>query len=216
MRVLMAAMLLLGSFAAHAVPLQARDFNADGVVDGYYDSGSNLTWLADANYARTIGFTGSSPFVDGELAIDEAKAWLTTLNVNGVTGWRLPRTMPGVPPGVDPDFLEQQLQSGGYVRFQPTPEYSELAYLYYTTLGNSMGPRQNDGPFFNISSLYLTDLYAPFLFDTGEQFVAAEMFPLHAWAVRDGDVLPVPEPATNALLMIGIAGLAVVCRRRKQ
>lgn len=34
-----------------------------------------------------------------------------------------------------------------------------------------------------------------------------------AWAVRDGDVTPVPEPATLLLLSSGIAGL-IVCKRR--
>src|SRR5690349_11799993 len=33
--------------------LQARDINSDGLVDAYYDTALNLTWLADANFAKT-------------------------------------------------------------------------------------------------------------------------------------------------------------------
>ena len=36
--------------------LQARDVDANGVVDAYYDTVLDITWLADANYVQTSGY----------------------------------------------------------------------------------------------------------------------------------------------------------------
>ena len=34
--------------------LQARDFNGDSVIDAYYDTALNITWLADWNATGTM------------------------------------------------------------------------------------------------------------------------------------------------------------------
>ena len=50
-----------------------------------YDVERNITWLQDANYAKTAG---RSP--DGQLNWHDARAWVGRLNYRGITGWRLP------------------------------------------------------------------------------------------------------------------------------
>ena len=49
-----------------------------------YDSVANLTWLQDANYARTSGYDA-----DGAMSWVQANVWAGSLNIDGVTGWRL-------------------------------------------------------------------------------------------------------------------------------
>jgi hypothetical protein len=53
------------------------------------DDVTDLTWLADANYAQTSGYD-----TDGIMSWDDANAWAVSLNISGVTGWRLPKTKP--------------------------------------------------------------------------------------------------------------------------
>ena len=50
-----------------------------------YDVARNITWLQDANYAKTVGRS-----VDGRLNWHEAMAWVAGLRYRGITGWRLP------------------------------------------------------------------------------------------------------------------------------
>lgn len=50
-----------------------------------YDSAQNITWLQDANYAKTSGYDA-----DGQMSWAQATTWATTLNYDGHSGWRLP------------------------------------------------------------------------------------------------------------------------------
>jgi hypothetical protein len=50
-----------------------------------YDVERNITWLQDANYAKTVGRSA-----DGRLNWHEAMTWVTGLRYRGITGWRLP------------------------------------------------------------------------------------------------------------------------------
>ena len=69
-----ASMLVAGPAQA---ALQDRDLNGDTVVDAFYDTDLDITWLRDAGL-----FTG------GYWA--DANTWANTLVVGGVSGWRLP------------------------------------------------------------------------------------------------------------------------------
>ena len=44
--------------------LQPRYFDVGSSVDGYYDSALGITWLADANYARTSEYDSGVPHPD--------------------------------------------------------------------------------------------------------------------------------------------------------
>lgn len=68
----------------------------------FYDDVLDITWLADANYAKTSGFAdansngGLNPNVetDGRLEYYTAIAWAGSVVIDGYSGWRLPRVRP--------------------------------------------------------------------------------------------------------------------------
>lgn len=127
------AWLLASTGGAHAA-LQGRD--ADGVTangyEAFYDTVLNITWLADANYAKTSGFD-----TNGAMTWDNAMAWVASLSFQGVSGWRLPHFEPlnGVSV-VDfapnwQDYNKGLIDAG----FNITSPRNELAYMYYVNLG---------------------------------------------------------------------------------
>lgn len=72
-----------------AIEFDARPFLGPLLIDRgnglVYDIARNITWLKDANYAKTIG---RSP--DGQMTWQQAMAWVAGLNYRGIAGWRLP------------------------------------------------------------------------------------------------------------------------------
>jgi len=70
-----AAAVLLGGAAQAA--LQDRDLNGDTVVDTFYDTDLNITWLGDAN-------------VNGLMKWDAAVAWASGNSFRGYCDCRLP------------------------------------------------------------------------------------------------------------------------------
>jgi len=191
--------------------LHARDIDGDGSVDAYYDSALNITWLADANAGAGSSFDDGASTTDGDMSWASANAWAASLDVHGVTGWRLPVMAPA------------------------STSESELSHMYCVNLGN-FGPCNpltstppgtwgftNTGDFTNLESeWYWTGTAA----DPGTAWVWAgdPISAYHsaepvgsgnrAWAVRDGDVPAVPEPSTCALMLGGAAALFAWSRRR--
>lgn len=91
-----------------------------------YDSDLNITWLADANYSATqyeqsCGELGAK---DGLTTFPEATKWVSELVVNGVSGWRLPRSLQPDP------TCERQTVVGSHGYYCSNSE-SEMGHLFY-------------------------------------------------------------------------------------
>jgi hypothetical protein len=178
--------------------LQAR-YLGSTTPDAYYDTALNITWLADANAAGT--------------AMDWATAntWAANLNVNGATGWSLP-TM------TDPNATCNTSTYSGSPCGYNNPSTSELAHLFYTTLGDkafydtSGNPQAgsgltNTGPFSNVQAYgyWSATESAPntsnawyFFTSDGYQFNLTKSYGLYAWAVHAGDVGALAVPPGSA------------------
>ena len=241
----------LVSGTANAI-LQGRDLN--GSVDSfeaYYDTELNITWLADANYARTSGHTRLAfdpnthaqytELTYGRMYWDEAKTWVADLSftdgTNVYDNWRLP----SVGPVNGASFNYVYTTNGSTdVSYNITSPQSEMAHLYYVTLGNqgAYTPAGDDSgcyvnvvntcldytnPFSNLEDdapYWSSTEYAPgsgdaWIFDiaTGFQRGLYEYHTSYALAVSPGDVGAVPEIETYALMLAGLALVGWRARR---
>jgi hypothetical protein len=225
---------LEASAVSHAAPvsgqgtwettLQARTFDGTS-IGGYYDTALNITWLADANYAGT-GMNWVT-----------ANSWAAGLNLNGITGWRLPTVTDTGTPGCNAAFV------GTDCGYNVDTSTGEMAHMYYVTLGDlaifsptgaypqpGWGPT-NTGQFSNIQYYFpywSSTEYAPstnyawdFYFSKGGQGDDIKSNSVtnnfYAWAVHPGDVgAAVPVRAAVWLFGSGLIGLLCVAKRRKQ
>lgn len=99
-----------------------------------YDDVLNVTWLQDANYARTSHYSA-----DGLMTWNDAQAWAANLSyfdsVRNVTytDWRLPSVAPLDPHGFNGAF--QSPAGTTDYGFNITRPTNELSYMYYVNLG---------------------------------------------------------------------------------
>ncbi len=173
----------------------------------YYDDVLGITWLADANAMQTSGFISN-----GLATWSHAQAWITTLNAArhlGVSDWRLPATTDTGNGGCNFAY------SGTDCGYNVDTASSEMAHLYYSTLGNGSAystfgiPRHcgsaapnyclsSTGPFANLQPAdywsgteyvdTVSDYAWAFSFGTGAQQNSAKSSHFRAWPVRDGDI----------------------------
>ena len=181
------AVLMAG--AAQAA-LQDRDLDGNTVVDAFYDTDLDVTWLRDAD-------------VNGVMDWYSSVSWAENYTFGAYTDWRLPTSDQCI-----------GLNCTG----------SEMGHLWYVELGNPAGgPMLNTGDFENLQSFgyYSSTVWEAnpngvMAFRTGEGYQGGDdrSNPYYAMTVRDGDVPSIPEPETYALMLAGLAGLAMATRRR--
>ena len=186
----------------------------------YYDTEADLTWLADANAA---GFL---------LNWNDASAWVASLDVAGVTGWRLPTT-------TQPDLSCTSQGIFPETSFEYNCTASEMGNMFYNVLGGvaaqSIDAVHNDNYllFSNIQTnfefywsstewSYDANYAWVFNFTSGYQDMDIEssesgnkVLFANAWAVYEGDVSAVPVPAAVWLFGSGLLALTGFARRKR-
>jgi hypothetical protein len=123
---------MMGAFvAALCVPVpQAQALLVDRGSGMLYDTVLNVTWLQDANYAKTSGY-----HAHGRMNWTQANTWANDLNYGGYSsGWRLARNTPvnGTLSGWNHNLSFNGSTDFGY---NITSTFSEMSYMYYVNLG---------------------------------------------------------------------------------
>jgi hypothetical protein len=205
----------------------------------YYDDELNITWVADANLAATsnFGVTGINP--DGTMSWYTAQSWIGAMNAAsylGASNWRLPTT-------IDVGQLGCLSNIEGDCGYNVDPSTSEMAHMFFSTLGNSRAfdtsgsptgcledyPNYcltNTGPFSNLQpypywsgtthgTSYLHRNGAWFFsFNEAYQGLDHKSNTYNAWAVSDGDSLAtVPVPASVWLFGSALGVMGVMRRK---
>ena len=208
-----------------------------------YDNVLNVTWLQDANYAKTSGASAT-----GQMDWNTATTWAANLNYNGLTGWRLATNTP-ISGGASYNYNNSSFNGSTDIGYNITSPKSELAYMYHVNLGlndyfsTANVYQANFGVFGNGTSNGVNRLsngqanvglvqnlqsnaywsgaeYSPgsgnaWGFDTGlgSQVYYGKVNQFYAWAVRPGDVSAVPVPGAVWLFGSGLLGLLGFKRR---
>ena len=229
-QILCGVLTALGSLSAGGAQAQLFD-RGGGLI---YDSVQNVTWLADANYAKTSRYDAQ-----GNMSWQNAVAWVDGLSyldsVRGTTysDWRLPTFHDLGVPGCDYGY------SGSDCGFNVSTASSELAHLYYGDFGNKGSLDSRGGPqsgygivddpataddeslFSHIQSFgywlgtsYGGDASKAWYLSTatGMQNYISKGTNYYVWAVRDGDVAAVPLP--GAAWFFGASLLGWLVNRR--
>jgi len=187
--------LTLCSLAQSAVlPLEKR---LGGLA--YYDPNLDITWAANAN-------------LSGVDTWDNQMAWVASLSIGGISGWRLPSA------DVNGDNVVVDCYGGGVTGCSD----NEMGFLFWEEGISAFAPK----PFSNVrpgvywsGTSYASDPASAWNFrfsgtDGSQLPLLKDGFLDYAWAVRDGDVGAVPLPAALWLFGSGLLGLIAVARRK--
>ena len=150
-----------------------------------------------------------------------AQSFVQGLSVHGITGWRLPAMTNG-----------SYESSNG---FNVDTNLSELAHMFYVTLGNrapvdAAGQPQTPSGLINTAlfrnlqpNWYFTgngagpgsgDFAVDFNMANGYQVAQlSSLSPAYVWAVHSGDVAAIPEPQSWGMALIGLIVAAGFARR---
>ena len=171
-------------FLVFLLPLQtyAELINRGGGL--IYDTDLDVTWLQDANYAATSGYSINNR-TDGLMQWDDAMRWAETLVYQGYTDWRLPKAL-----------TKEGLPCAGFNCYE-----TEMTSVF---INNDISIDSSD-PFINIQPYYWSATECP-----EDNLLANSYGPqpsygntiktsyLYAWAIRDGNSIPFLAPEARA------------------
>lgn len=153
---------------AQVVP---RDLNGNGTAEAFLDVANGLLWSRP-------GVVSAANFAIAETAI-------TTLSIEGLSGWHLPTLAQAQ------GLYSTQGQVGLAMKTAPFPAYSTW---YWTTTAFSDNTLQNMA-------------FSP---GNGASMPYFRTTAVNVWAVR-----AVPEPATALLMALGVTALGLCVLRRR-
>lgn len=141
---------------ASAMVLSLASVSADAALysrlggQAYYDDTLNVTWMQDAGLAATNTFGVSGIDAQGKMTWDTAQTWIAAMNTANYLGsntWRLPEMIDIDNDGCLDNFARQDTDCG-YNVVSVGPNASEMASMFYDTLGNLAfwGPSPISGP----------------------------------------------------------------------
>lgn len=170
-----------------------------------YDFGSNgaTSWfgaLAFVNYLNSISYAGSNQWYLP--TVDNLSRGFST-NTNGT-------------------FRGDESVELYYQELAGKPEYVyDNSNAYYQP---DHGPKENINTFINLQfnyywsgTEYAPDPFKAYIFDndSGYQNLGAKASLAYAWAMTPGQVTPVPEPESVAMLLLGLGVIGGVMRRSR-
>lgn len=176
----------------------------------YYDPNIGVTWAMDANISKDNGQNGQMDWF-------AATSWVSTLEIDGVTGWRLPN--------MDRDGDGNIVDCGDGATTTEICKDNEYGFMYYQNgvTSTSQNPFINVQPDFYWSGTeeVIGEIDGAWDFNFngstgGDQGIGNKHAPgLYAWAVYGGDVAAVPVPAAAWLFGSGLLGLISMARCTK-
>lgn len=188
-----------------------------------YDTDFDITWLADACYAKTSGYDD-----DGLMTWSAATTWADQLVYGGYDDWRLPTALNQDGTGPDGWYSDPFNKNG-----------SEMGHLFYDELGGTanesiwnstdpdlglfvniaayLSPDKTSGslPYWTSTYLASWNRYWYFAFSNGSAWAYWPTGEIYAWAVRDGDVAHVPTPTAVILGLLGLGAARMKLKRKR-